>query len=220
MQTIKIDPRIAKTLQKLRDALFNLLAKIPLAKISVEKILDVAAVTRATFYAHFKNKNDFVQRSFDAIITDFMEYSLVPADYNFKRRFDLNEDAPVMRLNLSRAFNFIGAHKNAFDVMFRQPDFYVLKNQFINQLGENISRFNQALGGRLSDASRPEDIQKIMIISPFVSIVEKWISEPTLEQPSYMARLFASSLRIDNYHQLDLTIYFDTTITDTMPSLA
>ena len=63
------DRRVQRTHQLLRTALFALIQEKGFEKLSVQDILDRANVGRATFYAHFDNKEDLLLSGFD----DFRE---------------------------------------------------------------------------------------------------------------------------------------------------
>ena len=52
------DPRVRRTRDRLGDALIELLVEKPFDDITVQDVLDRAAVSRSTFYSHFKDKND------------------------------------------------------------------------------------------------------------------------------------------------------------------
>ncbi len=59
--TKKLDLRIVKTHEKLRIALGAMLTEMKYDDISVFDLCNNANVRRATFYKHFKDKNDFLQ---------------------------------------------------------------------------------------------------------------------------------------------------------------
>ncbi len=52
----KIDPRVKRTRQLVREALVELVQEKPLDNITVQDIAARAGVNRATFYAHFEDK--------------------------------------------------------------------------------------------------------------------------------------------------------------------
>ena len=60
MATRKEDIRIVKTKRALTNAFFEILTQIPIDDVTVNELCDRADVRRATFYKHFKDKNDFV----------------------------------------------------------------------------------------------------------------------------------------------------------------
>ena len=54
----KEDRRVRRTRDRLGDALMKLLVEKPFDEITVQNVLDRAGVSRATFYSHFRDKND------------------------------------------------------------------------------------------------------------------------------------------------------------------
>jgi AcrR family transcriptional regulator len=61
----KPDRRVERTRQSLRTALFSLVKEKGFEGLSVQEIIDRANVGRATFYAHFDNKEDLLVSGFD-----------------------------------------------------------------------------------------------------------------------------------------------------------
>jgi AcrR family transcriptional regulator len=61
----KEDRRVQRTKQLLRGALFALIQEKGFEALSVQDIIDRANVGRATFYAHFDNKEDLLLSGFD-----------------------------------------------------------------------------------------------------------------------------------------------------------
>ncbi len=54
----KTDRRIQRTRDALGDALITLMHKKPFDTITVQDVLDLAEVSRSTFYTHFRDKDD------------------------------------------------------------------------------------------------------------------------------------------------------------------
>src|SRR3569833_2948800 len=67
------DRRVQRTKRLLREALFALIKEKGFEKLSVQDIIDRANVGRATFYAHFENKEDLLMSGFDALRTSLRE---------------------------------------------------------------------------------------------------------------------------------------------------
>ena len=63
--TKKIDRRIRRTRKLLQNALIQLLRQKPLAKIQIKEIVNVADVSRPTFYQHFETKEKLLFSLFD-----------------------------------------------------------------------------------------------------------------------------------------------------------
>lgn len=73
---MKEDLRILRTRKLLCNSLLELLQKKSYEKINVNDICDNAMVHRATFYNHFKDKNDLLNFTLDEIQEDMFEKSI------------------------------------------------------------------------------------------------------------------------------------------------
>lgn len=67
----KMDPRARRTRDQLGDALIALMHEQSFDSITVQNVLDRAGVGRATFYAHFRDKNDLFLTENDAFFDQF-----------------------------------------------------------------------------------------------------------------------------------------------------
>ncbi len=54
----KPDARVTRTRDRLGDALIELLTAKPFDEVTVQEVLTLAGVSRSTFYAHYRDKND------------------------------------------------------------------------------------------------------------------------------------------------------------------
>jgi len=69
----KVDRRVERTRQLLRDALVALIREKGFAALSVQEIIDRANVGRATFYAHFDNKEDLLMAGLEGLRSSLKE---------------------------------------------------------------------------------------------------------------------------------------------------
>ena len=67
------DRRVHRTRELLRGALFSLIREKGFEALSVQDIIDRADVGRATFYAHFDNKEDLLLSGFDTLRASLKE---------------------------------------------------------------------------------------------------------------------------------------------------
>lgn len=100
-----IDRRIKKTWDALSDALLSLLPTTPLNKITIKSIVDIANVSRSTFYVHFDDVFDLYDQTLLAGLVN-----QITADYP-----DLSEDS--FSLLVSNLVSYIDDHKHAFVVL-------------------------------------------------------------------------------------------------------
>lgn len=67
----KPDRRVRKTREALGDALLALMAEKHFDRITVQEVLDRAGVGRATFYAHYSDKNDLLLSDVEQFLNSF-----------------------------------------------------------------------------------------------------------------------------------------------------
>ncbi len=69
----KVDRRVQRTKQLLREALVALIREKGFESLSVQDIIDRANVGRATFYAHFDNKEDLLLSGLEGLRSSLKE---------------------------------------------------------------------------------------------------------------------------------------------------
>ena len=70
MNEQKIDRRVQRTRQGIRDALVALMLEKSYEKITVQDIIDRANIGRATFYNHYQDKDDLLLRGVAEIVSE------------------------------------------------------------------------------------------------------------------------------------------------------
>lgn len=78
------DRRIRRSRRALRDALMALILEKDFATITIQEIADRADVHRATFYLHYKDKQDLLLRSMQEIFDDLAARMKPPTGDNFR----------------------------------------------------------------------------------------------------------------------------------------
>ena len=67
MQEQKTDKRVTRTRQALQAALLELMVESGYERLTVQQILDRSGIGRATFYLHFRGKEDLLRGSLDLL---------------------------------------------------------------------------------------------------------------------------------------------------------
>lgn len=63
-----VDPRILRTRQLIRGAFVELLQEMDIEKLSVNKIAERATINRVTFYLHYRDITDMMEKMADEMI--------------------------------------------------------------------------------------------------------------------------------------------------------
>jgi AcrR family transcriptional regulator len=82
------DPRVQRTAHAMGSALAALMRESEWSDVTVQHILDRAGIGRATFYAHYRNKQDALHSSFEGLFTSLERVLDQPRD---QRLFPLAE---------------------------------------------------------------------------------------------------------------------------------
>src|SRR6266498_1508474 len=65
-----IDRRVRKTRQQLGDALVSLILEIGYDSITIKDITDRADVAHATFYRHYRDKDELLARRLESVVQE------------------------------------------------------------------------------------------------------------------------------------------------------
>lgn len=84
-----VDPRILRTRQLIRGAFVELLQEMDIEKLSVNKIAERATINRVTFYLHYRDITDMMEKMADEMIEHIErivdEYALILRSIGRKR---------------------------------------------------------------------------------------------------------------------------------------
>ena len=74
-----IDPRIRRTKKMLLDSLISLILEKGFAAVTVKDIADRAMVNRATFYNHYEDKFDLLERGIEGVLEGLRDADAFPS---------------------------------------------------------------------------------------------------------------------------------------------
>lgn len=187
MTNKKNDPRVKRTNQYLINAIVKLLNDKDINKISIQNITDSADLTRATFYLHYRDKQDFFNRIVTNVIDDLIDYvkdgHLIASG--------LNNESDIKNA-FTRLFEYIYMNYEFFSVMlsdrglsqFRpklesvvQKEIYIpLFHALVKIDGEKTSKF-------------PQHYFLNYITSAHIGVICTWLNDDMNYSPKYMAEL-------------------------------
>src|SRR5690606_5016268 len=108
----KVDRRIQRTRQLLRDALMALIIERGYENISIQDITDKANVSRTTFYLHYRDKEEL-------LLTSLIEmYNELVARLQPLSREELEREGITPRLLAPDDFEHVAAHADFYRAMF------------------------------------------------------------------------------------------------------
>jgi AcrR family transcriptional regulator len=195
----KIDRRIQRTRQSLEDALVALILEKGYESISVQEIAERANVNRASFYLHYKDKDDLMVKRVEATF-DELALVLSPLD---PRHFD---EVDLQRPQQTAIFQHLADHAVFYRAMFSVP-------AFVERTENYIVRYTRRRIGPLLRASKqqaiPSDLMLRAIAGMLISATRWWLSQDAPAPPEQIAEQMLRLIMPGVYHSLGLDHYLE-----------
>ncbi len=148
MATRAGDRRVQRTQELLRSALLSLIREKGFEALSVQDIVDRANVGRATFYAHFDNKEDLLASGIDGLRASLKErqrQALSPSTAADERSFGFSHEL----------FGHANEHRDVFQAMVGKKSGAVVQ-QLLHKMLVDLAREEvKVLAARSDSGSLP-----------------------------------------------------------------
>jgi AcrR family transcriptional regulator len=125
----RLDRRVQRTRKLLREALLALILEEGYDAISIQDITDKANLGRATFYLHFKDKDELLLEVMDEFIQDFLQQ--VPQLSQAQWRLD---DSKA----IAKIFDFAADHYDLYRILIMGSGGITASRQLQHTIAENI----------------------------------------------------------------------------------
>lgn len=161
------DRRVHRTEQLLRTALVSLIEEKGFETLTVQDIIDRANVGRATFYAHFDNKEDLLVSGFDGLRTALKE---------LQRQAHLRTTSSDERLFAfsHEIFAHIAEYRKVFRAMVGKRS-GALVQQLLQKIVVDLVRDDlKAMVGRRDDRSAPAEAVVQFVTGGFFGLAMLW----------------------------------------------
>lgn len=192
---IKTDRRIQRTRLALRKALLEIIKEKKYDSISVEEITQRANLGRATFYLHYKDKEDLLVDEFNEIVN---ERARIIADIPFSDWLPALENPDLIAENkpalpLLMAFQHVANHADLYKLL--------LKSEKSDRTLERIRKIiSQSISGFLQTKIEndpipilfevPIDLLSAYFSGALLSCVDWWFEQELAISPEEMTRMF------------------------------
>lgn len=188
----KTDPRVVKTRNNLKKALVRLMRHYKIENISVQKITETAAITRGTFYLHYKDKQDFINRAMSEILDDFFDDVMIDGTAFFD---DVETSTAVQVFSLQRAFKYIENEAEVFDVLLNSQENDLFFQQLYDRLTAKLEEFHNQLSTEFVDLEVPITLQIAFVVSAELGLIRHWLHDGMIYTPRYMTQSVAKMLQ-------------------------
>jgi AcrR family transcriptional regulator len=164
----KVDRRVQRTQDLLREALLSLIREKGFDALSVQDIIDRANVGRATFYAHFDNKQDLLLSGFDGLresLKEVQRQALSRAGGVDERLFAFSHEL----------FAHASAHRDVFRAMAGDRSVAVVEQVFQKMLVDLVRDDVRAMTSRSGSASMPTETVVQFVGGGLFGLLRWWL---------------------------------------------
>lgn len=185
-----------RTRRALWNALIELLGEHPFARIRVTEICERALVHRVTFYKHFENKHDLLERGSHEAIREMSVRHVAPSEAVSQIRAG---EAPVNFLVL---FDYVAANRRLMTTLLASPETAAYRLALLDALDELAQH---RLASLKSTSAVPRTTAAVWIDLPaglagrfsagaIVSTIEWWLAAGCEPSPTEMSRILGRLL--------------------------
>ena len=181
----RMDTRILRTRHTLKNALLELMVEIGYEKTTVQRILERAAVGRATFYVHYRSKEDLLRRSLDGLGKDLTE-ECKPA--RIVRVQEGNRGSVPLGFTLA-FFRHVDSHRRLYRAVVGHESGLIVERQMRRLLADQVKP-----DVVLKDARRRNSLEAEMavqyVVGALMSVVIWWLDRDIKLSPEEMDDAF------------------------------
>ena len=184
-----MDKRIEKTNHQLYEALSRLLKQKPYGKITIEDLLQESKISRSTFYAHFKTKDEVLMSITKMIFNHVFSHSLkeeATHDFSKASLFDYGH-------LITHVLYHLHDDKQLIEAILSSES----KDIFLRDLREEITPIaTRALDlGILRSRDIPKELRISEVTESFVLLMLYWFNNDCTETPETLTTFFFSMNR-------------------------
>ncbi|WP_408009194.1 TetR/AcrR family transcriptional regulator [Pseudalkalibacillus sp. A8] len=178
----KMDLRVKRTRKLINEAFLKLIQQKGFDSVTIQDIADEALINRATFYLHYEDKHDLLEKMSNSVI-DELTSVLNPVLHVKGQEVQIEK----LRTTIEKVYESVEKNQVFFTVMFGEHGIYNFRNDLEEVIRENFSKKMTELGVRPEDFQIPKDLILHFISAAFVGVVQWWVKQNTKPSSQEMA---------------------------------
>lgn len=174
----KIDRRIRKTKNQLKEGLARLMQKKSIKEITVKELVDEVDINRSTFYLHYTDIYQMLEKIEEEAMEEIREamddFPPDPADHEASLSF------------VARFFSILNDNRDLCLALLGPNGDMAFVERIENQIA---GTFLKRLHLRRLENLKDVQYAYAFCLNGCVGLIKSWLSEASRETPEYMARL-------------------------------
>lgn len=180
----KTDLRVKRTNKMIIEAFIHLVEKNGYEQVTVQDIADQAMINRATFYAHYKDKQDLYETIFDYALTAFTSV-LNPAELVKGNRIKVKQIEAVM----TKIYRNIHENRKFYLTIMDASANEILRKKIADILNEQYADVFNRLKITENEIEVPMDFIIEYMTSIFIGTLHWWLTTDSQMTPEHLAKL-------------------------------
>ena len=198
-----LDPRVRRTRKMLRAALIELIPEKGFDSITVKEITERATLNRATFYLHYRDKEDLLKQGMREILDDLTARSPIPENVGDQFSYDATLQTIAMD------FEHVQQYADFYRVMLGENGIW----HFIKELQEYIFEETKArlelFRGDIVESPIEVDLVVHQLAAGYVGVIQWWLAHEMPFSPEEMATKLLAIYRDGTYRCLGYEVEED-----------
>jgi AcrR family transcriptional regulator len=190
----RLDRRVQRTRKLLREALMALILEEGYEEISIQDITEKANLGRATFYLHFKDKDELLLAVMNQLIEDFLEQvpQITEAQWHVA---DIKA--------LVKLFEFAAEHYDLYRILTIGSGGITAARELQTRIADNIETYIQAeLAAKNAQPAVPTDFIANHFAGALLATIYWWLDHDLPYTAEEMATLFQKINQLDRENLL------------------
>ena len=175
----KTDRRSARTKKALKHVMLELLKKKDISKITVSELSELADIGRGTFYLHFADPYDLLERLEDELLEQITVQSAPIMEH---------VDSSSLLRHLEHIWLYIYEHMDTFKILMNRRNNGRFMEKFKRYCENSVFSANKQ-NAQKTEAAVTEKYTIIYIISGTLGIFQRWIEDGAPIPPEALARI-------------------------------
>lgn len=180
----KIDLRVKRTNKMIMEAFIKLVEEKGYDQVTVQDIADEAMINRATFYAHYKDKQDLYDTIFSVAVDAFTAV-LNPTDLVKGNRLKVKQ----IEIVLTNIYENIYKNRKFYLTIMDGSATELLRKKLAEILYDQYSHVFERLKITENDIEVPMDFIISYMTSIFIGTLHWWLNTDSDMTPEHLAKL-------------------------------
>jgi AcrR family transcriptional regulator len=191
----RTDPRVLRTRKLIRDAFIDLLEEIDLEKITVNRIAERATINRVTFYLHYRDIPELLEKLADDMVNE------IQAILN-----DIQNQSPSIDMSWSilvKMLEYIAENSKFYKVLLASQRIPVFTDRLTKLISDIITSRseNQDDSSSSSAVVVPKDIVIWYGSSAFIGTIVCWLRNDMPYTPLFLAKQLSLLFQYEPVHR-------------------